>query len=250
MPSRTSSIATHAATKEPAAALPPSTAPQSPIRSRRTRQLTVKRCYPLARAFGDYNLDGHLDLYVAPMALTRRVPIINPLVCALMSTARPPLTAAAAVHCVVCACYRYVANFDAYNTLYKNNGDGTFTQVMGGRDATGAARMGCYTMPSATGGYYGGTSSGWGYASSSTSYLEGITCHTRSVAFGDYNADGYLDLLEGGQGMLTTIRRNDCGSMSASECAAGPFTELASLPWTKTGFEVSSQVAWGDFGAQ
>jgi len=107
-------------------------------------------------AWGDYNNDGYLDIF-----LTGR------------------LTGGGAV-----------------SKLYKNNGDGTFTEQ----------------------------------SKASFSSFE-----NSSVAWGDYNNDGWLDILASGKGPITKIYKNN---------GNGTFTEQTGI--ALTGIEYGS-VAWGDY---
>lgn len=123
--------------------------------------------WSVSASFGDYNLDGFLDLYVANY-LNYKIETAHP--CSLEG-----------VH-IYCGPHEYPGISD---TLYRNNGDGTFT------DVTTAA---------------GVRNSGKGLG----------------VIFTDYNDDGYPDILVANDAVADFLYRNNRdGSFTDVAIAAG-----------------------------
>ena len=222
-------------------------------------------------SFGDYDGDGNLDLYVAEMpvgtALKRDLlfkgngdgTFENVTVAAGIATSN------AAGQCGFWVDYDndgkldlFVKNFGSPNLLYKNDGDGTFTQVA---NAAGLARA-------TRGGFHGTICSFADYDNDGfmdvafsvekpalyrnqggtfvdVSAAAGVAplTNAKGIAWGDYNNDGLLDLYvsrgqASGQNPLvdTLLRNNGNGTFSDVSAEAG--IDTTTNTWA---------AVWGDY---
>jgi hypothetical protein len=165
-------------------------------------------------AFGDYDGDGNVDLYVTESAHGAQLKrdllfkghgdgtFEN------VTVASGIETSSAAGQCAFWVDYDndgkldlFVKNYASPNRLYKNNGDGTFTQVA---DAAGLA--------DATLGAYHGT----------------------ICSFADYDNDGFMDVAFSGE--RNVLYRNSGGTFVDVTAAAGMATSRN-----------STGIAWGDY---
>ena len=141
--------------------------------------------------------------------------------------------------------------YPAISKVYHNNGNGTFTDIganlAGEGQSPSSVAWGDYDndgyLDILLSGYNPGYpfftkiyhNNGDGTFSDINASLAGV--YQSSVAWGDYNNDGYLDILltGGGSGSITSIYHNN---------GNGTFTDIsAGLP----GLGYYSSVAWGDF---
>jgi enediyne biosynthesis protein E4 len=164
-------------------------------------------------AFGDYDGDGNIDLYVAefPRAAMKRDPLFKGHGDGTFENVAESAgieTSTALGQSAFWFDYDndgtldlFVKNYASPNRLYQNNGDGTFTDV--------AAAAG---LADATFGTYNGT----------------------LCSFADYDNDGFMDVAFSGE--RNVLYRNNGGTFMDVTAAAGMRTERD-----------STGIAWGDY---
>jgi len=222
-------------------------------------------------AFGDYDGDGNLDLYIAELgdgtALKRDLlfkghgdgTFENVTVAAGIETSN------ALGNSAFWFDYDndgkldlFVKNYASANRLYKNNGNGTFTQVPGAAGLATATQGGFHGTISSfadydndglmdvafsveTAAFYrnqGGT-----FVDASESAGVAPVPHSKGIAWGDYNNDGLLDLyLARGQASGQNPLADDLYRNNGD----GTFTDVAAVAGVDTTTNTWAAV-WGDY---
>ena len=213
-----------------------------------------------AVAWADYDADGDVDLYVANYGSANVLYRNNGNGTFTDVTTTAGVGHAGATRGVAWGDYDgdgdvdlYLGTYGAANVLYRNNGDGTFTDVT---TTAGVGNTGT-TVPVAWGDYDGDDDLDLyvgNYAQANVLYRNngdgtfsdvtttagvGLNDDPRSFTWGDYDADGDLDMYVGNYGKANLLYRNN---------GNGTFTDVATAAGVAhTGLAVG--VAWGDHDA-
>jgi hypothetical protein len=206
-------------------------------------------------AWGDYDNDGHLDLYLVNSGSANKL-FRNNGNGTFTDVTAAPLNSNAGGRSAVWGDYDndgdldlYLVNFGSANKLFRNNGDGTFTDVTTGALADNgngaAAAWADYDNDGYVDLYISKENqpnkllhnNGDGTFTDVTPATLADAGQSEGVAWGDYDNDGDLDLYVANLGTANKLFRNDGG---------GNFTDVSASAGVNDAFN-GTGVAWGDY---
>jgi hypothetical protein len=218
--------------------------------------LTTETLSTMGGTWGDYNNDGHPDLYVShlgsPGTLARNNGDGSFTTVPLMTDNLNSFGSAWADYDLDGDLDLYVTVSGDNNRLYQNNGDGTFTAIATGAPVTdgGSSRNAAWCDIDLDGDpdlyvtntgdepnfFYQNNGDGT-FTKITTGDPVTDTGESWSASWGDYNNDGYPDLFVGNNGQPNCLYRNN---------GDGTFIKILSSPIV-TDNDHSRSSAWGDF---